>query len=36
VAEPLAEYPPFPPKPELAAGASRFQEDEFQLAPPLP
>ena len=36
VAVPDAEYAPFPPKPEFAAGASRFHKDEFQLAPPLP
>jgi hypothetical protein len=36
IAAPADEYPPFPPKPEFAVGASRFHEVEFQLAPPLP
>ena len=36
VAVPAAEYPPFPPKPEFAAGASRFQVVASQLLPPRP
>ena len=36
VADPAAEYPPFPPKPVLADRETKSQPVAFQLLPPFP